>query len=150
LAALTLNDYLFRLPKDRQAMMRALRTIIRKNLPPGYVERLEEGILIYEIPLEKYPTTYNGRPLRLAALASQKTFVTLYLMAVYGDRALAEWFREAYASSGKRLRMGKSCVHLRKIDDIPFDVIGRAIAAVPAAAFIEIYERARGDGARRK
>ena len=131
-------------------MLRALRTTIRMNLPPGYAERFDQGLLTYEIPLENYPTTHNGRPLRLAALASHQTFVTLYLMAVYGDKALAQWFRKAYARSGKLLRMGKSCVHLRKMHDIPFDVIGRAIAAVPAAAYIKIYEKARSRGARRK
>ena len=98
----TASEYLAQLPKDRQAMMRSLRDRIRRNLPAGYVERFEHGVFTYEIPLKTYPKTYNGRPLVLAALASQQSYVTLYLMAVYGDKALEKWFREAYAASGER------------------------------------------------
>jgi hypothetical protein len=136
-------EYLSTLPAEMQAMMRALRSHVRKHLPAGYVERFEHGMLTYEIPLTTYPKTYNGRPLMLAALASQQSYVTLYLMAVYGDKTLEKWFREAYAASGKTLRMGKSCVHFRKLEEIPFEVVERAIAKVPVEAYIKMYERAR-------
>ena len=131
------------LPEHRREMIRALRRVILGNLPSGYVERFAQGRFIYEIPLKTYPQTYNGRPLCLAMLAVQRDFVSLYLMAVYGNQALARRFREAYERSGKTLRMGKSCVRFRNLDDIPFDVVGAAIGAVPVARFIQIYEGAR-------
>jgi hypothetical protein len=140
---LTFSDHVRKLPKGRQAMMRRLRSHIRQHLPSGYVERFDQRMLMYEIPLKMYASTYNRRPLMLAALASHSSVVTLYLMAVYGDKALEKWFREAYAASGKTLKMGKSCVHFRALDDIPFEVIDRAIAKVPVRRYIEIYERAR-------
>ncbi len=124
-------------------MMRRLRSRIRESLPKGYVEHFNSGMLTYQIPLERYPNTYNGRPLWVAGLASQRGYVTLYLMAVYGDKSLEKWFREAYAASGRSLRMGKSCVHFRTLDEIPFELVGEAIAKVPIPKFIQIYERAR-------
>ena len=138
-----LDRYLRSLPGEEHAILQALRSTIRKHLPRGYAERFDHGTLAYEIPLTRYPRTYNGRPLSVASIVSRPRFVTLYLMAVYGDAELAHWFRTAYAASGKHLRMGKSCVHFYKAEDIPMDVIGRVIAAVPVARYLEIYERAR-------
>ena len=86
---------------------------------------------------------------RRGVLASQKNYMSLYLMCVYGDEATTEWFRSAFAASGKKLDMGKSCVRFKKLDDLPLDVIGQAIARVPAQAYIERIEeslRARGRG----
>ena len=125
-------------------MVARLRAEIRNNLPAGYVERRDPGgMLTYEIPLSRYPKTYNGKPLFVAALGSHKSYVTVYLMAVYGDKELEAWFNKLYAASGKKLRMGKSCVHFRTPEEIPAGVIGKAIAKVPVKRFIEIYERAR-------
>ena len=136
-------EFVSGLPRDRQKIVRRLRAEILKNLPSGYVERVALGMLVYVIPLSVYPKTYNGRPLLVAALASHKSFVTLYLMAVYGDKALEAWFHKAYAATGKKLRMGKSCVHFRALEEIPAGVIGKAIAKVPMKRYIEIYERAQ-------
>ena len=81
-------------------MMHRLRSQIKKHLPPGYTERFLQGTLINMIPLTTYPKKYNGQPLMLAALTSQNRFVTLCLLAVYGDKALEKWSRQAYAASG--------------------------------------------------
>ncbi|MFH1184304.1 MAG: DUF1801 domain-containing protein [Chloroflexota bacterium] len=148
-ADVALERFLDSLPSDRGFILRDLRKAILKNLPAGYVERFEGGMILYEIPLASYPNTYNRRPLMLAGLASQKSYVTLYLMAVYGDKSTEKWFKQAYAVSGKKLNMGKSCVHFKSREDIPADVIGQAIAQVPVDKYIEIYETARGRGGRK-
>jgi hypothetical protein len=140
---LTFPAYLSNLPPHQQVMMRGLRNRIRRNLPRGYVERFDQRMLAYEIPLKTYQDTYNGQPLRLASLAAQRSYVSLYLMAVYGDPALEMWFREAYGASGKKLRMGKCCIRFREIKDIPFEVIDEAIARVPVKRYIQLYERAK-------
>ena len=138
-----IRAYLAGLPDDRALILRELRKTILSNLPAGFTEQFEQGLLSYVIPLSTYPKTYNGQPLLLAAIASQKSFVTLYLMAVYGDTKLEAWFKDSYARSGNRLDMGKSCVHFRKADDIPHGVIGEAIAKVSVKQYIRIYEAAR-------
>jgi hypothetical protein len=138
-----IRGFLAGLPDERARILRELRKTILSNLPAGFTETFEKGVLSYVIPLSAYPETYNAQPLLLAALASQKSFVTLYLMAVYGDTKLEKWFKDAYTRSGKRLDMGRSCVHFRKADDVPHGVIGEAIAKVSVKKYIRIYEAAR-------
>jgi hypothetical protein len=76
-------------------------------------------MIAYEIPLTRYPNTYNGQPLMFAALASQKNYMSLYLTTVYGDRATEKWFKESYKTRGKKLDMGKSCVRFKELEDCP-------------------------------
>lgn len=139
----SIQEYLAGLSDGRARILRELRTTILANLPEGFIEEFKNGVFSYVIPLSAYPDTYNGHPLLLAALASQKTFVTLYLMAVYGDTKLENWFKDAYARSGKRLDMGRSCVHFKEAGDIPHGVIGKAIAKVSVKKYVRIYEAAR-------
>ena len=131
------------LPDDRRAAMSAVRDVILANLPDGYVESMNWGMISYEVPLSRYPDTYNKQPLGYAALASQKRYMSLYLMGAYGDPATREWFERAYAASGKKLDMGKSCVRFKKLEDLPLDVVAEVIARTPVAKLLEQYEAAR-------
>ena len=135
--AATVAEYLDSLPDDRRDGLEAVRRVILTNLPPGYVETMNWGMISYEVPLEVYPDTYNGKPLMYAALASQKHHMALYLTGVYSSEAERAAFEDAYRASGKRLDMGKSCVRFKRIDDLPLDVVGATIAAVPVEAFVE-------------
>ena len=143
-SAQTVEEYLAELPPDRREAINAVRKVILDNLPTGYEEMMQFGMISYVIPLERYPVTYNKQPLQYAALASQKHYMSVYLMNVYGDPDSEQWFVEQYRASGKKLDMGKSCVRFKKLDDLPLDLIGRAIARTPVEAYIEVYEAARG------
>lgn len=105
---------------------------------------MQYGMIGYYVPLERYPVTYNGRPLSLAGLASQKRHLALYLMGVYGREDEAAWFRERWSATGKKLDMGKSCVRFRTLEDVPLDVVGEATAKTSVDDFIAVYERSRG------
>ncbi|MBP2016631.1 uncharacterized protein YdhG (YjbR/CyaY superfamily) [Symbiobacterium terraclitae] len=142
----TVAEYLESLPEDRRAALNALREVILANLPEGYEEVFQYGMINYVVPLSRYPNTYNGLPLGYAAIASQKNYISVYLMGVYGDESHGEWFRQEFAKTGKRLDMGKSCVRFKKPEDIPLDLIGRAVALFPVDDFIALYERNRGKG----
>lgn len=98
------------------------------------------GMIAYEVPLRTFPDTYNGQPLMYAALASQKHHMAVYLSGIYGSEQLREWFEDSYARTGLRMDIGKSCVRFRTLDDLPLDLIGEAIAAVPVDAFIALHE----------
>ncbi|HWV57963.1 MAG TPA: DUF1801 domain-containing protein [Longimicrobiales bacterium] len=137
------EDYLEGLPPDRRAAISAVREVILRNLPEGYVESFNWGMLSYEIPLERYPKTYNGKPLGYAALASQKNHMALYLMCAYMDPALMVRLRAGFQRAGKKLDMGKSCLRFRRLEDVPLDVIGKVIASTPPDAYIAKYEEAR-------
>ena len=104
------------------------------------------GMIGYAVPHRVWPLGYHcdpQKPLMMAALASQKNNLTVYLMPVYGDKTTREWFQKAWARTGKKLNMGKSCVHFRKLDDLPLDVIGETIARVPVEKYIAHYEKSR-------
>ena len=131
------------LPPDRRDAIAKVREVIRANLPAGYEEGMQFGMIGWYVPLERYPDTYNKQPLGLAALASQKNYMALYLNTVYGDPETERWFRERFAASGKKLDMGKSCVRFKKLDDLPLDVIAETIARTPVDKYIEGYESVR-------
>jgi hypothetical protein len=146
--ATTPDEYLAELPPDRRVAVSAVRDTINANLPAGFEEGMSFGMIAWYVPLERFPDTYNGQPLGLVGLASQKNYISLYLLSVYGDRATEAWFIDRYAASGKKLNMGKSCVRFRSLDDVPLDVIGETIARVDLESFLAHHAGARGSSRR--
>ena len=140
--ATSVDEYIEGLPEDRRAAMSAVRDVILANLPDGLVETMNWGMITYEVPLSTYPDTYNGQPLAYAALASQKQYMSVYLMGVYGSDTVRVEFEDAYRATGKRLDMGKSCVRFKRLDDLPLDVVGRAVSAVSLEQFLAMHDEA--------
>ena len=141
--AATPEAYLAELPPERAALISHVRDLVNAHLPPGYVERMSWGMISWEVPLERYPDTYNGQPLAYAGLAAQKTHCALYLNCVYASEARTARLREAWAAEGRKLDMGKSCIRFKKRDDLAEEVLARTIASVPVDAFIAEYEASR-------
>ena len=142
--AQTPDEYIASLPDDRREAVSVMREVVRDNLPDGFEEGMAYGMIAWYVPLERFPNTYNGQPLGLAGLASQKNYISLYLNSVYGDRTTEAWFQERYARSGKKLNMGKSCLRFRRIDDVALDVIAETIGRVDLETYIAGYEETRG------
>jgi Domain of unknown function (DU1801) len=142
------EEYLRELSPEREAALRAIVDVVRANLPPGYRESMQYGMIAWTVPLERLPQTYNRKPLAYIALASQKQYISLYLNHVYGDPAAERWFREAYEATGKRLNMGKSCVRFRHLEDLPLDLIGQAVARTSVDEYVAAYRAVRGGTAR--
>lgn len=140
----TPEAYLDELEPERRAALRQVVEVIRSNLPPGYEEGMQYGMIAWYVPLERLPDTYNGKPLAYVALASQKRYMSLYLNHVYGDALTEQWFRDAVAAAGKQLDMGKACVRFRRLDDLPLDVIGEAVARTPVERYVDAYLAVRG------
>ena len=122
--------------------------MILDNLPDGFEEVVQYGAISYVVPLERYPGTYNGQPLAVASLANQKNHMALYLMGVYGEEGSQQWLRQRWATTGKKLDMGKSCLRFERLDDLALDVVGEAIARTSVDDFVAAYERSRS-GVRR-
>lgn len=139
--ATTVTAYLAGLPDDRRAALAAIRQTILANLPDGYEETMNWGMIVYQVPLARYPDTYNGQPLAYAGLAAQKNHMAIYLIGIYADDAAREQFEAAYRATGKRFDMGKSCVRFKKLDDLPLALIGESIAAFSVEAFIGQIEK---------
>ena len=132
----TVEAYLNDLPEDRRAAVSEVRQAILKNLPDGYEEVINWGMITYQVPLEAYPDTYNKKPLMYAALASQKRHMAVYLSCIYPYVGKEAEFRAEWAKSGKRLDMGKSCVRFRKLEDLELDLIGKTIGEVAMADYV--------------
>jgi hypothetical protein len=141
--ATTVDDYLAELPPERRSIVASVRDLVRRNLPEGYEETMNWGMISYEIPLERYRDTHNKQPLMYAGLAAQKSFYTLYLNAAYQDRDGRKWLEREFQKAGKKLDMGKSCLHFKRLEDLPLDVIARVVGDTPPDRFIEMYEAAR-------
>ncbi|WP_248724352.1 DUF1801 domain-containing protein [Seonamhaeicola sp. ML3] len=142
--ATTPQQYLDELPEDRKAPIQNLRQQILDNLPEGIVETMGYGMLGYVIPHSVYPEGYHcdpKLPLPFMNLASQKNFIAVYSMAIYAKKGLYDWFISEYAKRCKyKLDMGKSCIRLKRMDDIPYELIGELTAKISAEEWIEIYE----------
>ena len=142
--AATVEEYLAALPEDRRAAVSAVRDVVNEHLPEGYVETMDWGVIAWNVPLEIEPDTYNGKPLCYAALASQKQYMSVYLMGLYSDGPELDWFKKQYADRGLKLDMGKSCVRFKKLDDLPLDVLGEAIGMIPVDEFVARTAAAHG------
>jgi len=136
--------YLRKLPAGRRAVVSTVRDAIRLALPRGYQEAMNWGMIAWQVPLSRYPETYNGQPLLFAALAAQKNNYALYLMCLYRNKKRETALRAAYKRIGRKPDMGKSCIRFRKFEDLPLSDIRKIIASVPLKAFITYYEKVRG------
>jgi uncharacterized protein YdhG (YjbR/CyaY superfamily) len=139
----TVDLYLESLPEDRRRQIEEVRNVILDNLPQGFEEAMNWGMISYQVPLERYPDTYNGQPLMYAALASQKNHMAVYLTSVYTDEGSRAEFEAAYRATGKKMDVGKSCVRFKKLEDLPLELVGETIARTSVAEFIDTFERAR-------
>ena len=141
--ATTVAAYLKSLPPDRRTPIAAVRAVVRDNLDPLIEEGLQYGMICWYIPHSVFPPGYHATPklpLPYAGLASQKQYMSLYLMTAYGEGSSGEaWIRTAWPKTAKPLNMGKSCIRFRQIEDLALDVVGEAIRRVSVQAFLEYY-----------
>ncbi len=141
--AATVDQYLSEISEDRRGDVEAVRSLILENLPDGYVEIMRWGMITYEVPLETYPDTYNGKPLMFAALAAQKRHLALYLTNVAFVRGGEEAFKTKYLATGKKLDMGRSCLRFKHADNLATDVIAESINSMPVDEFLRKYQESR-------
>lgn len=139
------KDYIDNLPEDRKKVVSEMRRLVLRNLPNGFTETISYGMLGYVVPHTLYPGGYHfdpQEPLPFMCIASQKNYVALYHMGVYGDKKLLEWFTSEYAKQSKtKLDMGKSCIRFKKLDQIPYNLIGELASKITPNEWIAIHEK---------
>ena len=146
MAASSVAEYLAQVPADRRAAISAVRKVINDNLPNGYEEGIQFGMIGWYVPLSMYPEGYGENkkvPLPLVALASQKSGMVLHFLCFYANPTLSTWFVSEYKKTGKKLDMGKGCVRFKKLDDLALDVVSRTVARVSVEEHIANYRAAR-------
>lgn len=140
----TIEDYLNQLPNDRREAIDKIRKVILDNLPEGFKETISYGMLGYVVPHELYPKGYHCNtklPLPFLNLASQKNYIALYHMGIYVKNDLLEWFVDEYKKVvPTKIDMGKSCIRFKKMEHIPYDLIGELIGKMSVNEWIELYE----------
>lgn len=143
--AKTPHEYISSLPQERKEAMQKLREVILKNIPKGFSEEMNYGMLGYVVPHSLYPDGYHcdpKQPLPFMCIASQKNFVAVYHMGIYGSEKLLAWFTKEYPKqSTEKLDMGKGCIRFKKIDQIPYKLIGELASKITTQQWIKIYEK---------
>jgi Domain of unknown function (DU1801) len=145
--------YLHGLPPERRKTINRIRAVIKKNLAKGFREGMQFGMIGYYVPHSLFPPGSHRNPkepLPYAALASRKNHVAIHLIAAYADSAVERYLRDAFAAANLRLDMGKCCLRFRYTEEIPLDIIGKAIAMLSVGGWIQIYEDSRRTHAARK
>ncbi|MBP1167379.1 uncharacterized protein YdhG (YjbR/CyaY superfamily) [Chryseobacterium sp. PvR013] len=142
--SVSIEDYISKIPEERQEAFKKLYDTVNDNLPKGFEEATNYGMVGWVVPLKTYPAGYHctpGTPLPFLSVASQKNFIALYHMGLYSTPELLDWFVAEYPKhSKKKLDMGKSCIRFKKVEDIPFELIAELSKKITADDWIKIYE----------
>src|SRR4051794_7331342 len=136
-------QYIASLPAGRAKTIATVRALVNKHIPRGYDECLVWGTIGWAIPLSQYPDTYNKQPICYVALSSQKNYCSLYLMGAFWSASQLDQLKASFKAAGKKLDMGKCCVHFDSPDDLPLEPIGKLISAISSGKWIEMYEQSR-------
>jgi hypothetical protein len=136
-------QYIASLPADRAQTISTLRAFVNKHIPRGYDECLVWGTIGWTIPLSRYPDTHNKQPICYVAVSSQKNYCSLYLMGAFWSASQLEQLKAGFNAAGKKLDMGKCCVHFESPDDLPLAAIGKLISAISSEKWIQMYEQSR-------
>jgi hypothetical protein len=142
--ATTVDQYIKELPADRRETISAIRQVFLKNLNKGFEERMSYGMIGYCVPHSIYPAGYHcdpKQPLPFAAIASQKNAISVYLFCIYADSTEEDRFRKAWAATGRKLDMGKSCVRFKKLEDCALDVFADTLKRITVQTHIQQYEQ---------
>lgn len=138
------DEYIKKVPEDRMHAISLLRSKINENLPKGFQETMSYGMIGYVVPHSLYPKGYHcdpKLPLPFMNLASQKNYIAVYHSGVYASEKLHDWFiTEFKKRTGKKPDMGKSCIRFKKMEDIPYELIGELAGKITPEEWIELYE----------
>jgi hypothetical protein len=146
----TVAAYLASLTPDKRAVIEEARALVRKHIPKGYAEFMNWGVINWGIPLDEFSDTHNGQPLCYVALGAKKNYNSLYLMGVYGSGGeyttpfAEKLLVDAFKKAGKRLDMGKCCLHFKQLDDLELTSVAKVIAMSTPKQYIAYYKRVRG------
>jgi len=142
----TIDDYILSLPEDRSKVIEKLREVIQANLPNGFVEDFNYGSIGFIVPHTIYPQGYHvepTQPLPFIGISNRKNYITFSHWGLYINREILQWFKEEYSKQAKyKLSMGKSCVNLKRMDDIPYDLIGLLCKKITVEEYIKMYKQA--------
>ena len=148
--AATVEEYLSELSEERREAVSTVREVVLANLPSGYEEVMDFGMIAYVVPLSVCPKTYNGHPLMYAGIASEKNYVSVHLMNIYANQDTQRWFVECYKATGKRMNMGEVLRAVSEAGRPTVELIGEAVGKTSMEDWVAVYEALRRPRRRRK
>ncbi|WP_310993842.1 DUF1801 domain-containing protein [Aequorivita marina] len=141
---ITPDQYIAAVPEDRKIVMQKLRETIKKNIPEGFEETMQYGMISYVVPHSIYPDGYHCKPttpLPFLSISAMKNHIGFYHMGIYSNPDLLHWFTNEYPKHAKgKLDMGKSCIRFKNMKNIPFELLGNLTAKVSVDEWIAQYE----------
>ena len=140
----TVAGYLESLPPEKRAVVTAGRKLVRANIPEGYAEFMNWGVINWGIPLSEFSNTYNGQPLCYVALGANKHNASLHLMGCYANPTQIAFLKDQFKKAGKRFDMGKSCLHFKTLDDLELKSVAKVIGSVTPAQYLAMYKKVKG------
>ncbi len=133
------------LPDERREPMSRLRNTILTHLPSGFEEVMNYGMIGYVVPHSTYPEGYHcdpKQPLPFMNIASQKHYIAVYHSGIYADKEILDWFVGEYPKyMSTKPDMGKSCIRFKKVDSIPYELIGQLCEKISVQEWIDTYEK---------
>ena len=136
--AQTVEQFLAGLTPRRREAALALRETVLANLPAGFSETLDYGMLAYGTARD--PDGGGGR-LSLLSVADHAPYMALYVNCVEpgGEEALyARW-----RATGTPLETGSRAIRFRGLDELALDVVADWVAAADADAIRTAFAHAR-------
>lgn len=145
IVANSIEQYVNQLTPERKKVIETLRKLFKKNLPKGFKEELNYGMIGYVVPHTLYPNGYHcdpKLPLPFMNIASQKNNISIYHLGIYANPDLLQWFQTEYQKAGVgKLDMGKSCIRFKNIDKIPYELLGELASKITVQQWIDLYEK---------
>ena len=142
---MSIKKYINSLSSEKKDTVKKIISVIQRKLPKGFNEQINYGMPSWVVPHSTYPKGYHCSPelpLPFLSLASRKNYIALYHMGIYANKELMEWFVEEYPKHSKyKLDIGKSCIRFKRLDDIPFNLIGELCSKMSVKDWITIYEK---------
>ncbi|WGD37843.1 DUF1801 domain-containing protein [Lysinibacter sp. HNR] len=142
----TIDEYVDRLPDERQGPFERLLAIIRESIDPGFEERMIYGMPGWVVPFSSFPAGYHaapGLPVPFINLGNQKNYISLYHLGLYTRLEDLEWFKTAYSRTGFPLNIGKSCIRLESMNKIPYELIGELVGRIGMDDYLHRYVESR-------
>jgi hypothetical protein len=140
----TVDGYLESLPAEKRAVIAAGRKLVQANIPKGYAEFMNWGVINWGIQLSEFSNTYNGQPLCYVALGANKHNASLHLMGCYANPKQTAFLKDEFKKAGKRFDMGKACLRFKSLDDLELKSLGKVIGSATPTQYLEMYRRVKG------
>ena len=141
----TVEEYISQIPEERRDAFRKLLETVDANIPKGFQQTMQYGMVTWVVPMETYPAGYHcakDTPLPFLSMASQKSFIAFYNMGIYAEQKILDWFLGEFPNhSKKKLDMGKSCIRFKKVEDITYDLLGELCRKISVDEWIAMYEK---------